>query len=649
MKRFLRKYKTLVAIAFVFGVAGTLVFSTQNMAEAKTFHTDEERERLHIMLQTLPFDTNAYFGGSGKCGGCHGHDPAGFAFVTNAGEDVNIADDWAGTMMANSARDPFWRAKVSHEILVNPAEQVNIENTCTRCHAPIGHFTAVMDSTMPFTMQELENGDSIYVDGVNCSACHQLKDTLGGRNFTGDLYYTKKHVFGPYMDPVSAVMEFFVGFQVSGSQHVVESELCGGCHSLITHSFDTSGNATGNSFFEQATYHEWKNSIYSALDSTCQSCHIPRITDSIDIATNYPFLDGRSPFGKHHLVGGNVFMLRLMRQNMQSIKAVAQPHNYDTSIARTTRYLRNNSLDMNLQYINRINDTAYYDVELTNKAGHKFPSGYPSRIAWVEFVVIDDQNDTIFWSGEYDGNGNVVNRDPLFEQHYNVITSDDQVQIYEMVMGDVNANPTTVLERADTVLKDNRIAPKGFMNAHASIDTMAIYGIGNDADFNFSGATEGTGGDVVHFHVPLNGYTGPLLVRSKVWYHAVPRPWLDEMFAFNSAEIDSFRTFYNNANQAPSLVADAEIDDIHLGGTLAHASQNLHFYPNPTNNGIIFVNGYKDLNTQQVRVYDLTGREVMPAIAGDQFTGTITLPQRGVYLVVFETPDGVITRKVLWH
>ena len=342
-------------------------------------------------------------------------------------------------------------------------------------------------------------------------------------------------------------------------------------------------------------------------------------------------------------------MLRLLRQNMTSVGATAQPYNYDTSIARTARYLRHNTLDMNLQYINRVNDTAYYDVELINKAGHKFPSGYPARIAWVEMIVIDDQNDTIFWSGQYDGNGNVVNRDPSFEPHRNVITSDDQVQIYEMVMGDVNANPTTVLERADTVLKDNRIAPKGFMNAHGSIDTMRIYGIGNDADFNFSGSTEGTGGDVVHFHIPLNGYTGPLTVRSKVWYHAVPRPWLDEMFAFNSTEIDSFRNFYNNANQAPSLVADAEIDDINLGGTLTHAQQNLHFYPNPTDDGRIFVNGWKDLDVEQVRVFDLAGRQVVDPVAGDQFNGVIFLPQRGVYLVVIETPDGPVTRKVLWH
>lgn len=342
-------------------------------------------------------------------------------------------------------------------------------------------------------------------------------------------------------------------------------------------------------------------------------------------------------------------MLKLLRNNMAGVHAVAKPSNYDTTIARTTRYLRNNTLDMNLQFINRANDTAYYDVALTNKAGHKFPSGYPSRIAWVEFYVIDDQNDTIFWSGKYDGNGNIVNRDPTFEPHYNVINDDQQVQIYEMVMGDVNANPTTVLERADTVLKDNRIAPKGFVNSHPSIDTMRIYGIGNDPDFNFSGATEGTGGDIVHFHIPMNGYTGPLLVRANVWYHSIPRPWLNEMFSYSSPEIDTFQTYYNAADQAPAKVAEAEIDDINLGGTLAHAQQNLHVYPNPSGDGKIYVDGWENLNIQQVHILDVTGREVMSPIAGDKFTGTILLPERGLYIVLFETDKGNVSRKVLWH
>jgi hypothetical protein len=121
------------------------------------------------------------------------------------------------------------------------------------------------------------------------------------------------------------------------------------------------------------------------------------------------------------------------------------------------------------------------------------------------------------------------------------------------------------------------------------------------------------------------------------------------MFAYNSAEIDSFRNYYNAANQAPSIVAQSEIDDINLGGALQHAAQNLHVFPNPSNDGRIFINGWKEMNLQQVRVMDLTGREVISPVNGDQFNGVIVLPARGVYLVVFETADGIITRKVLWH
>lgn len=648
MKHFLLRHKAVLAVLVAVFIATSFTAITQHTADARNFHSEAELLRLHDLIATLPDDTNSLFAASGKCSGCHGYDPAGYAFVTAAGEDVNIADDWAGTMMANSAKDPLWRAKVSHEILVNPSLQVDIENTCTRCHAPTGRFEAEYHNQLPYTMSAMA-ADSIAMDGVNCSGCHQIIDTLQGNNFTGNLFFSDRIAFGPYPDPVSAIMEFFVGWIPVESQHITRSELCGGCHTLITQAHDSLSIPTGNSFFEQATYHEWKNSIYSSGDSTCQDCHVPRINDTIDIATNYPFLDGRTPFGKHHLIGANVFMLKLMRQNMTSVGATCTPVNFDTTIARTTRYLRNNALDINLAYINRINDTAYYDVELTNKAGHKFPSGYPARIAWVEFMVIDNQNDTMFYSGEYDGDGDVVNRDTPWEPHRNVITNDAQVQIYEMVMGDAYGVATTVLERADTLLKDNRLPPKGFVNSHVSYDTTKIAGIFNDADFNFSGVTEGTGMDIVHFHVPMNGYTGPLFVQTKVWYHAVPRPWLDEMFAYNSPEIDSFRTFYNNADQAPTLVAEAQIDDIGLGGSLQFAQRNLRLFPNPTTDGRIWIDGWRDLNVQAVRVIDLTGREVAPAVSGDQFEGTILLPARGVYLVMFETETGMITRKVLWH
>lgn len=62
----------------------------------------------------LPAGYNDLFAGSGECVLCHEN------LVNLAGESVSITDDWRSSMMANASKDPFWRAKVSHESLANP-------------------------------------------------------------------------------------------------------------------------------------------------------------------------------------------------------------------------------------------------------------------------------------------------------------------------------------------------------------------------------------------------------------------------------------------------------------------------------------------------------------------------------------------------
>ena len=70
----------------------------------------------------LPEGSNSLFTGSGKCAGCHAADPNHFAGIAGqtfpatpmpGGWDVNPTDAWRSSIMANSAKDPFWRAKVS--------------------------------------------------------------------------------------------------------------------------------------------------------------------------------------------------------------------------------------------------------------------------------------------------------------------------------------------------------------------------------------------------------------------------------------------------------------------------------------------------------------------------------------------------------
>lgn len=97
------------------------------------------------------------------------------ALLTETGEDVNIIDDWAGSMMANSTRDPFWRAKVQQEINLHPGNEKIIERTCINCHAPMGMYQKLLTTGDTLTFEEMLS-DTLALDGVSCVSCHALEN-----------------------------------------------------------------------------------------------------------------------------------------------------------------------------------------------------------------------------------------------------------------------------------------------------------------------------------------------------------------------------------------------------------------------------------------------------------------------------------------
>jgi uncharacterized membrane protein len=106
-----------------------------------------------MMLDVV--DPDIIFPTVSACVGCHGRDESGYASVDLAGNDVNVVDDWSATMMANSAKDPFWRAKVSHEILIYPMHSAAIQDKCTSCHAPNGRYTAHYRGHGPYSIADM--------------------------------------------------------------------------------------------------------------------------------------------------------------------------------------------------------------------------------------------------------------------------------------------------------------------------------------------------------------------------------------------------------------------------------------------------------------------------------------------------------------
>jgi len=360
---------------------------------------------------------------------------------------------------------------------------------------------------------------------------------------------------------------------------------------------------------------------------------MPRINDSIILASDYAFLPGHTPFGLHHLAGGNVFMLELMKQYRTELGIPANDTQFDSTIVRTLDNLQRRTLELDVTIVDRTSDTAWVDVTLYNLTGHKFPSGYPSRRAFVELDVLDANGDTLFHSGRFDSDFEVEGHDADMEAHHDVIRSEDEAQIYEMVMGDVNDNVTTVLERAKTPLKDNRLVPSGFSTSHSSYDTTLIAGVpATDLDFNRDAlGMEGEGGDKVHYHAPLNGYGGAISVKAHVWYQPVPPRWNAEMFSMNGPRIDTFRTMYDNMDGTPTLVAQ---DSAALGpvGISEATNATPALFPNPTGDGFITVIDARDA---VVEVFDASGRRVAVTLQRASNGTRIGLPAvKGTYLVV---------------
>jgi hypothetical protein len=279
------------------------------------------------------------------------------------------------------------------------------------------------------------------------------------------------------------------------------------------------------------------------------------------------------------------------------------------------------------------NDTAYIELHIENLAGHKFPSGYPARRAFVEFLVLQDNGDTLFKSGVLQPDFNVFGQNATYEPHYDVIRDEQEVQIYEMVMGDVNGDVTTVLERAVASLKDNRLAPLGFTTSHSVYDTTLI--VGNaliDDNFNFEGF-EGSGTDIIKYHVPLNGHNGTIKVISRVYYQPVPPKWLEEMFSVSTPAIDEFETMYYNADQTPVLVVSDSILGINVvTGVTETTREEFEIYPNPTKNGIVKLKGHDLSKIDEIEIFSLRGK-LIQSYRTYPSNGIEISKKAGVYLI----------------
>jgi hypothetical protein len=632
MVRIGRSKKTVLGVIMLI-ITGLLYWQMRSNVHVKennlfVYHTGERS------LDSLFEGVNGHFQSAGRCDHCHGFDPDGIASVSGKAGDVNVVDDWSSTMMANSAKDPFWRAKVSHEVAVYPHLQMEIENTCTKCHAPLGHYDAVLSGHEHFGINDML-ADGVALDGVSCLACHQQLPQPTVAQHTGKMFFSQEgHVYGQYISPLSSPMAEYTGLMPEYGPHISQSEVCAGCHSLITETVDDDGNITDNKFIEQATWHEWLNSSYPEMGVSCQSCHMPQVDGpDVKLVVGYN-TEARPNFALHTLTGGNSLMLKILRDNREELDIYASESQFNETILKTTDLLQNQSIFLEVNEVNRTADTLYVDVKIINRTGHKMPSGYPSRRMSVHLALNDGLGNEIFRSGGYNEDYYETGEDEV-EPHYNIINSEDQIQIYEMVMGDMSANKTTLLNKAHHSIKDNRLVPQGFTNSHAQYDTTKIVLGMMDADFNF-GPQEGSGSDIIHYHIPLNGYTGTANVDVKVYYQSVPPSWTQEMFEVSTPEIHAFSNMFQNADRSPVLMKSHQLS-VDEFVSVASLRKDVQARVYAKSNGELMVITQEEI---AVQCYDLKGAMISERKFQTGNTPWQTNLAPGTYLIFLKTQDG---------
>lgn len=343
---------------------------------------------------------------------------------------------------------------------------------------------------------------------------------------------------------------------------------------------------------EQATYLEWQNSVFSedATKKTCQSCHmksdfksvdgslsVPAITTQIasiqddtlpDVANRLPSEDLDVPFRegykRHNYVGLNVFMVEMLRQfSAEMGMSLTDPMTYatngaqlaiDTMALQAAEETADITLDLSTGY-----DGLVASVQVSNKTGHRLPSGVGFRRAFLEVRATGADGKVLWCSGCTNGAGVIVDatgtplktefldivpegsETALYQPHYSVITDQSQVQIYEELTQNAEKKFTTSFVHRDFHPKDNRLTPRGAL-APGSDAFKAKFG-DSEVTEAFMKATlpEGraakdpdfvAGSDRLEYRIALPEGTAPVevTVSATLYSQAIPPYYLKQRF-----------------------------------------------------------------------------------------------------------------------
>ena len=459
--------------------------------------------------------------------------------------------------------------------------------------------------------------------------------------FTGSLFLLPPYtIIGPFEDPKTKPMDIALGMVPKHDMSIREAEACGSCHTVhlpVLRDGKVLGHIYEQTTYPEWAFSAYRTGTtpdgalpFGAGDraDTCQGCHMPSRDASgnphiskiasIQEFTDFPAtthqlgpeatdLQAREGFAEHTLVGLNLFLVKMAKQFPDILGIhTRDPISGDIGVLPLQRtedaiiaQAREATAELRIGPVTRGAETLAADVTVTSHVGHKFPSGVGFRRAFLAFEVLDADGGVLWASGRTNRGGVIVGPDgaPIdgelwwkedcsayahpgerrHQPHFEVITGEDQAQIYQELVAtppadepaphcgydaDPKGDLTTSFLSICATVKDNRILPAGTLPLASRIAIAEALGakadLAHEAGPHLVGADPDYatgGGDTVRYAVPLSALpegAAPVSVRAALYYQAQPPFYLQDRFCTGKGA-DTERLRY--------LVGHLDLDD----------------------------------------------------------------------------------------
>ena len=274
-----------------------------------------------------------------QCIACHSQ------LTAPSGDDVSIGFDWRATMMANSARDPYWHAAVRREVLDHPTAQAAIEDKCSTCHMPMARFDAAAAGVQRCRCSRVSAARRRSTRS-RPTACHARcairsppRDSASTRASTAVSRSRRRPMrrvaFGPHEVDAGrqAVMRSAGEFTPSAGAHMQQSELCATCHTLYTTALDEARAGDRHAAGAGAVSRV-------AAQRLSRDGELPELPHARGRRRDADHLGARRNRGRgmsqHTFLGGNAFMLGMLNRYRGELGVTALPQELDSG-GRTRR------------------------------------------------------------------------------------------------------------------------------------------------------------------------------------------------------------------------------------------------------------------------------------------------------------------------